>query len=309
MAQENKQGQVTEENLVDSVVGIENSVDSVFTPGFGSEPEETVAPVEQSVETSSEQTPEVGYETTSDNGEVRYQYWQSEADKAKNENEQLKKTVEILQQTIQNPTTNQPEEASSEPEIEPFRDAPQKPVKPAGFNRAEAIDDPNSASAQYLDTMDNYRDEMDSYNADKLDYEANLLQIERDALAEEQKRQTEAFDAEKRNQEQVNTISQQIKSQYNANDEEVNDFIKKMSDPESLNIENLWRLYQMDKGKVPEQPVAQPSPQFNQVQRAQSVPAPMGVQSSANMQQTGKSASDLIMDDLISDYESKNPWK
>jgi len=35
----------------------------------------------------------------------------------------------------------------------------------------------------------------------------------------------------------------------------------------------------------------------------------MGVQSSANMQQTGKSASDLIMDDLISDYESKNPWK
>lgn len=302
MAQENQQGQVTEENLVDSVVGIENSVDDIFTPGFG----QTEEPVqEEAVET----TPEVNYETPQDNEEVRYQYWQSEADKAKNENEQLKKTVEILQQTIQKPAESQPEEISSEPEIEPFRDAPQKPNKPAGFNRAEAIDDPNSASAQYLDAMDSYRDEMDIYNADKLEYESNLINIEREALIEEQKRQKDAFEAEQRNQEQVNNITQQLRSQYNANDDEVNDFIQKMSDPESLNIDNLWRLYQMDKGKVPEQPVAQPSPQFNQVQRAQSVPAPMGVQSSANMQQTGKSASDLIMDDLISDYESKNPWK
>jgi len=302
MAQENQQGQVTEENLVDSVVGMENSVDDIFTPGFG----QTEEPVqEEAVET----TPEVNYETPQDNEEVRYQYWQSEADKAKNENEQLKKTVEILQQTIQKPAESQPEEISSEPEIEPFRDAPQRPNKPAGFNRAEAIDDPNSASAQYLDAIDSYRDEMDIYNADKLEYESNLINIEREALIEEQKRQKEAFEAEQRNQEQVSNISQQLKSQYNANDDEVNDFIQKMSDPESLNIENLWRLYQMDKGKVPEQPVAQPSPQFNQVQRAQSVPAPMGVQSSANMQQTGKSASDLIMDDLISDYESKNPWK
>jgi len=302
MAQENQQGQVTEENLVDSVVGMENSVDDIFTPGFG----QTEEPVqEEAVET----TPEVNYETPQDNEEVRYQYWQSEADKAKNENEQLKKTVEILQQTIQKPAESQPEEISSEPEIEPFRDAPQRPNKPAGFNRAEAIDDPNSASAQYLDAMDSYRDEMDIYNADKLEYESNLINIEREALIEEQKRQKEAFEAEQRNQEQVSNISQQLKSQYNANDDEVNDFIQKMSDPESLNIDNLWRLYQMDKGKVPEQPVAQPSPQFNQVQRAQSVPAPMGVQSSANMQQTGKSASDLIMDDLISDYESKNPWK
>jgi len=302
MAQENQQGQVTEENLVDSVVGMENSVDDIFTPGFG----QTEEPVqEEAVET----TPEVNYETPQDNEEVRYQYWQSEADKAKNENEQLKKTVEILQQTIQKPAGSQPEEISSEPEIEPFRDAPQRPNKPAGFNRAEAIDDPNSASAQYLDAIDSYRDEMDIYNADKLEYESNLINIEREALIEEQKRQKDAFEAEQRNQEQVSNISQQLKSQYNANDDEVNDFIQKMSDPESLNIENLWRLYQMDKGKVPEQPVAQPSPQFNQVQRAQSVPAPMGVQSSANMQQTGKSASDLIMDDLISDYESKNPWK
>jgi hypothetical protein len=302
MAQENQQGQVTEENLVDSVVGMENSVDDIFTPGFG----QTEEPVqEEAVET----TPEVNYETPQDNEEVRYQYWQSEADKAKNENEQLKKTVEILQQTIQKPAESQPEEISSEPEIEPFRDAPQKPSKPAGFNRAEAIDDPNSASAQYLDAMDSYRDEMDIYNADKLEYESNLINIEREALIEEQKRQKDAFEAEQRNQEQVSNITQQLRSQYNANDDEVNDFIQKMSDPESLNIDNLWRLYQMDKGKVPEQPVAQPSPQFNQVQRAQSVPAPMGVQSSANMQQTGKSASDLIMDELISDYESKNPWK
>jgi len=81
-----------------------------------------------------------------------------------------------------------------------------------------------------------------------------------------------------------------------------------MSSPESLSVENLWKLHQMNKGQVPEQPIAQPSPQFNQVQRAQSVPQPMGVQTSANMAQTSKSAEDIIMDDLISDYKSQNPW-
>jgi hypothetical protein len=34
----------------------------------------------------------------------------------------------------------------------------------------------------------------------------------------------------------------------------------------------------------------------------------MGVQSGANMAQNSKGAEDIIMDDLIADYKSKNPW-
>ena len=304
MAQENQQGQVTED-LADSLFTVD-TVDSVFEPGIANnEPEPAPEP---QAEGSAVIDDQVTYAKPQDNEEVRYQYWQSEADKSKNENEQLKQTVGILQDTIAKSSANvQPEEPSA-PEPEPFRSAPEKPSRPVGFNRAEAIDDPNSASAQYLDSMDSYRDSMDTYNADKLDYEANLLKQEREAVAEQQRQQQEAYQAEQRNREQMDTIAGELRNKYNANDTEITEFIQKMSDPESLNIDNLWRLHQMDKGQVPVQQNATPSPEFNQVQRAQSVPAPMGVQSAANPQQTGKSDSDIIMDGLIRDYENKNPW-
>ena len=304
MAQENQQGQVTE-NLEDSLFTVD-TVDSVFEPGISNNlPEQAPEPQAEGSPVVDDQ---VTYAKPEDNEEVRYQYWQSEADKAKNENDQLKQTVGILQDTIAKGSANVQPEEPSVPEPEPFRSAPEKPVRPTGFNRAEAIDDPNSASAQYLDAMDSYRDSMDTYNADKLEYESDLLRQEREAVAEQQKQQQEAYQAEQRNKEQMDTIAGELRNKYNANDTEINEFIQKMSDPESLNVDNLWRLYQMDKGQVPQQQPAEPSPEFNQVQRAQSVPAPMGVQSAANPQQTGKNASDIIMDDLIRDYESKNPW-
>tara|TARA_R100000458_G_scaffold25448_1_gene22921 strand:- start:381 stop:1307 length:927 start_codon:yes stop_codon:yes gene_type:complete len=306
MSQENQQGQVTD--LEDSLF-TEEVIDEVFNPVGGNEPEPTPSAPAPVAEGSAVPQGEVRLADPTNNDEVRYQYWQSEADKAKNENEQLKQTVAILQDTIK----GSPTEVQSQPEIEdtepePFRDSPEKPTRPVNFNRAEAYDDPNSASAQYLDQMDQYRDSMDEWNRDRVEYEADLLRQERESLQEAQRRQQEAYEAEQRNAEQVNQISQQLKSEYGANDAEIADFVEKMSSPESLNVNNLWRLYQMDKGQVPAQQPAQPSPQFNQVQRAQSVPQPMGVQSSANMAQNTKSAEDIIMDDLITDYKSKNPW-
>ena len=188
MSQENQQGQVTE-NLEDSLFAVDN-VDSIFEPGLA-KPES--------------------------NEEVRSSYWQSEADKAKNENDQLKQTVGILQDTIARvPANVQPEEIS-EPEPEPFRSPPEKPIKPAGFNRADSIDDPNSASSQYLDSMDSYRDTMDTYNAERVQYEGNLLKQEREAVAEQQRQQQDAFQAEQRNKEQVDSISSELRNKFNAN--------------------------------------------------------------------------------------------
>tara|TARA_R110002074_G_scaffold221702_1_gene392407 strand:- start:1050 stop:1970 length:921 start_codon:yes stop_codon:yes gene_type:complete len=304
MSQENQQGQVTE-NLEDSLFAVDN-VDSIFEPGLAENAPEQIP--EPQAEGSAVVDDQIRYAKPESNEEVRSSYWQSEADKAKNENDQLKQTVGILQDTIARvPANVQPEEIS-EPEPEPFRSPPEKPIKPAGFNRADSIDDPNSASSQYLDSMDSYRDTMDTYNAERVQYEGNLLKQEREAVAEQQRQQQDAFQAEQRNKEQVDSISSELRNKFNANDSQIKEFIETMSNPESLNVDNLWRLYQMDKGQVPAQQATQPSPEFNQVQRAQSVPAPMGVQTAANMQQNGKSPSDSIMDDLIRDYESKNPW-
>lgn len=308
MSQENQQGQVTD--LEDSLFTEESVIDDVFNPAPATETDvpEAPAPI---AEGSAIEDGQVQYSNSvpQDNEQVRYQYWQSEADKAKNENEQLKQTVDILQNTIKNVQPQAEVQAEeSVPEPEPFRDSPEKPQRPVGFNRAEAIDDPSSASAQYLDQMDQYRDDMDSWNRDRVEYESNLLKQERESLQEEQRRQQEAYEAEQRNQQQMQAISQQLKQQHGAQDDEIADFVEKMSSPESLSVDNLWKLYKMNQGQVPVQQPVQPSPQFNQIQRAQSVPQPMGVQSSANTAQTAKSPEDIIMDDLVADYKNKNPW-
>jgi len=306
MSQENQQGQVTD--LEDSLFNTEQGViEEAFNPVADNVPE-APAPI---AEGSAVVDNQIRYAEPQNNEEVRFQYWQSEADKANNENDRLKQTVEILQDTLKNPNTQsgvQPEVEASEPEPEPFRDAPEKPTRPTSFNRAEAIDDPNSPSAQYMDQMDRYSDEKDTWNSERVTHEADLLRQERESIQDEQRRQKEAYAQQQRQGEEMNAISQQIKQQYGANDSEIADFVEKMSSPESLNVDNLWRLYQMDKGQVPAQPVTQPSPTFNQIQRAQSVPQPMGVQSAANPAQHTKKAEDIIMDDLISDYRSKNPW-
>ena len=304
MSQENQQGQVTD--LEDSLFTEESVIDEAFNPVTDNVPEPPALVAEGSAIVDEQ----VKYAEPQNNEEVRYQYWQSEADKVKNENDRLKQTVEILQDTLKNPNLSQAEVQSEElePEPEPFRDSPEKPQRPAGFNRAEAIDDPNSASAQYLDSIDQYRDSMDTWNSERVEHEANLLRQERESMMESQRKQQEAYEAEQSNAEQMSTISNQLKQNYNANDDEIQDFVQKMSSPESLSVENLWKLYKMEQGQVPAQQVSQPSPTFNQVQRAQSVPQPMGVQSSANMAQNSKSAEDIIMDDLITDFKSKNPW-
>jgi hypothetical protein len=305
MSQENQQGQVTD--LEDSLFTEQSAIDDAFNPVADNVPE-APAPI---AEGSAVVDNQINYATPQNNEEVRFQYWQSEADKAKNENERLKQTVEILQDTLKSPNAQtgvQPEVQASEPELESFRNAPEKPARPMNFNRAEAIDDPNSPSAQYMDQMDHYSDEKDTWNSERVEYEADLLRQERESIQDEQRRQQEAYAQQQRQGEELNAISQQIKQQYGANDAQIADFVEKMSSPESLNVNNLWRLYQMDNGQVPAQPASQPSPTFNQIQRAQSVPAPMGVQSAANPAQHAKKAEDIIMDDLISDYRSKNPW-
>ena len=53
---------------------------------------------------------------------------------------------------------------------------------------------------------------------------------------------------------------------------------------------------------------AQPSAAFQQTQRAQAVPSPMGVQPTANNAAQNVDPADSIMDNMISDFKSKNPW-
>jgi len=251
-----------------------------------------------------------------DNEQVRYQYWQSQADRRGNEAEELKKTNEMLQNQVNtlierggNPQAQQ--EAPPEEQFE-FPAPPDKPQKPSRFNREEAYSDPDSESARYLDTADQWRDDMDEYNRLRGEYDREIMANERQAMVDEQNRVKEAQQQQARQREQVGGIKQHLNKTYGANDETINDFLKTMSSPESLTVDNLWKLYALEKGAssnpaAPAPAQQQPSAAFEQTQRAQQIPSPMGVVSGVN-RQTDKTANDRIMDELIGDFNKQNPW-
>lgn len=244
-----------------------------------------------------------------DNEQVRYQYWQSEADKRNNEIEQMKQTNQMLQgqvnTLIERTAPSEQGKTAEEEESFEFPPPPEKPQKPARYSRSEGYEDPSSESGIYLDSVDDWRDNMDEYSRLRGEYDREMVTYERQQISEERNREKEAMQQYARQQEQVDGIRQSLRDQYNADDASINDFIEVMSSPDSLTVDNLWKLYSLDKGTGTNAP--KPSPAFQQTRRAQQVPSPMGVVSGVN-RQTDKTAEDRIMDELIGDFDKQNPW-
>ena len=283
---------------VDPLEGSSNENVSVQDAFFGEK--EEAAP--QEGQPAQQETQPTEPESVS-NDTKRFEYWQSQADKVRNENEALKQQVQQMhQQPIQQP--QQP----AQPAQEEFPPAPDRPRKPSGFNRSEAYSDPDSSSAKYLDEVEDWRSEMDEYSALRQEYNNALVQ-ERVQSFENQKRQEDI----KRQQyqarvSQLNEVNDYVQGHYGLEANEAQEFIKEMSDPKSLSMDNLVQLWRMKKGTdaVPGN-ATEPSSAFQQTQRAQQVPSPMGVMPSQSGNST-KSDSDSIMDGLINDFKNKNPW-
>ena len=245
--------------------------------------------------------------TQAKNDERRFQYWQSEADRAKNENEQLKTQMQQMaaaqQQAQLAPVQQQPEQP------EEFPPPPGKPTPPAGFNRAEALEDPNSVSASYLNELDEWRDNIVEYNALKSEYQTALVQEKIDNQEKQRVAEIQRAQAYQQQQAKLTNVYNRVQGEYGLSAEEANEFVNTMSKPESLTMDNLVQLYRMQKGsgqQVAQQPQG-PSPTFNQQARAQEVPSPMGVLPAQQTEST-QSAEDTIMDSMISGYKKNNPW-
>jgi hypothetical protein len=149
---------------------------------------------------------------------------------------------------------------------------------------------------------------MDEYKNLQFEYQMAMMQDEREKLRNDRQADIQRRDAEAKQAEQMNGIRSQIMDQYKVDAQVADDFVRVMSDPSSISLDNLWKLYASDKGySSPQAPANKPSGEFQQVKRAQQVPASMGVMPS----QTGQnedSIEDKIIDSMISDYNKQNPW-
>tara|TARA_R110002020_G_scaffold128392_3_gene287758 strand:+ start:8651 stop:9574 length:924 start_codon:yes stop_codon:yes gene_type:complete len=273
---------------------------------FFGEPQEQAAPEQGQPAEQGIPAPEEAPQPSND--EKRYEYWQSRADKLQNQVQQMQQMQaqgppQQAQQPMQPPTQAPPQEQ--------FPPPPERPKKPSGFNRAEAYSDPDSKSSDYLDSLDDWRGEMDEYNALKREYDNVLLQDKIQGIESAQRQresQKRAYDARMR---QIGEVNDYVQGHYGLSNEEAKDFIQEMSNPNSLSMENLVQLYRLKKGTdaVPGQSTEAPGPSdaFRQVQHAQQVPTPMGVQPSTSGE-TNRSDADNIMDNIIDDYKNNNPW-
>ena len=280
----------------------DNDGSQTISDVFNTEINSEEAP-EDSGQPSFKETQEVG------NDEKRYQYWQSEADKYKNELEKYKGMEQQINQMMA-AQQQAPAQQAAPPEAPPeeFPPPPIRPDRPRDYNREDAFTDPSSNSARYQDELEQWRDDMDEYNQYKSDYQSAVVQERLDMYEQNRVEEIQRNEAAQKQAEQRQGIYNEITSKHGMNDSEANDFIAKMSDPSSINIDNLVQLYRMQQGAARTQGTPPASQDFRQTQNAQQVPSPMGVMPSGQSNQDSRSAEDKIMDSMIGNFNSKNPW-
>jgi len=265
-------------------------------------PEQVAAATRQAEETPTTPTPDAQQEYQAKNDEKRFEYWQSQAAQLQNQLQNQKQANQELSQHLnqsQAPRYTsagpqggvQQQQPVQQPQEEGFPPPPDRPAKPRGFSREAAYTDATSDSAAYLDAVDEWRDDMDEYNSLKSEYDQakmeEYVQHQESQRRQAMMRQKQASEQ----QRQIGEIDKYVQGQYGFTAEESREFITQYSDPKSVTMENLVQLYRMNKGQAtqappvannaPITPVTQPtpSPTFQQQQRAQQVPSPMGVQS------------------------------
>ena len=183
-------------------------------------------------------------------------------------------------------------------------------MRPAHYSREEAYSDPSSDSAKYMDAVEQWRDDISEYQGLRNQFESSLVSEKIDKMEAERVQNAQRFQARQQEKQQKDEVYKYVTGHHGLSREQAVDFINTMSKPESVNIDNLVSLYRLNNGGAPQQNTpAQPSQDFQQMQNAQQVPSPMGVLPSGQSGADSRNVEDKIMDTMIGNFNSKNPWK
>lgn len=300
--EEKKVDNVEEQQVEDQAASNPTSQEDIFAEVFGQANEEQfVATVEPQPEIVEESQPSEVQDTSDPkNDSDSYQYWQSQSDKKQVEIDTLKGQMSEMMTRI-----NVSDNTSASAKEETVNlEKPVKPRKPGDYDHSEALADPDSDSGKYLVKQEQYLDNLTNYMTN--------VEERREQKALEQQRDAEKF---QRNQKVISDL--QTKHGYDV--ESANDFVEKMSSPDSLSLDNLVKLHKMSMGNAPQQVtsptnIEQVTPEAQQKQALMqsrqeklSIPKPIGVQPGASVQ-SSKSVEDLMMDSMVGNYKKKNPF-
>jgi len=287
MNTENTQAQVDEKE-VEGMTEPTAGEDDIFNTIFG--PEANQAPEAENVVEDKPSDIQPTSDPKSDDSQ--FQYWQSQADKRSAEVDLLKSQVtELMSKQFQ------PTEAAPVIE-ETVLEKPVKPTKPSAFDHSEALTDPDSASAKYLEQQQSYLEDMSDYVSNSNDNYMNQMEQQK------QKEQIANRDVK---------VMRDLQIKYNYTPEQAQDFLVKMSAPDSLSLDNLVQLHQLKQPNAAQE-ITQVTPEAQRKvetmqsrQEKLSIPKPIGVQPGASDQSSvNTKVEDSMIDSMIKDFNKQN---
>jgi len=253
------------------------------------------------------------------NDDKRFEYWQSQASKLQNQVTEMQSKMPLIEHLERNPQLVQqqaPQAPVQQQQEEEFPPPPDKPMRPRAFSREAAYTDSASESAAYLDEMEDWRDSMDEYNGLKSEYESAKVQEYLQKQESMRQQQVQQMRQQQHQQKQVTEVSEYVQANYGMDANQASQFIKDYSDPNSISMDNLVQLWRFQHGQTA--PVQQqqspsvippePSPAFQQTQRAQQVPPTMGVVSGQGNSTDPTPAGQKFMEALIGTHNDNKAF-
>ena len=255
-------------------------------------------PVENTTGVDQPITQEATQETSSKDDSTRFEYWQSQADKAKGELGQIRQELDyyknslapveqmirnnpqVLDQLEQTPSNGQPQAYPNGLQETSLKE-PSAPERPHSYNEVDAYNDPESESYKYRLAKEQYRDEYLGYLQQK------------DQVREQEMQQ--AYQKQMQ-QQQAQMIQRQAMSHavnnFGWDQTKAAEFVAWSQNPQNLTMDNLAKLFEL---RTNTDPVVQQRTQEmqNQAERL-AVPKTAAVQ-------TGKAEQPRTDEQLFSD--------
>ena len=196
------------------------------------------------------QTTENGVDPKEDTN--RYEYWQSQADKAKSELSGLREELDYYRNSLapveqiirQNPevldsleaklSNGQPAGQTQMGVQQTSLKEPIEPERPVNYNEVDAYNDPESKSFQYRVAKENYRDEYLGY----------LKNVDAQRQAEMNAAYQQQMEAQQHEAIRQQAYSHAINN-YGWDNKKASEFIEWSSAPENLSMDNLAKLFEL----------------------------------------------------------------
>ena len=178
-------------------------------------------------------------ETSPRDDSTRFEYWQSQADKAKGELNALRQELEYYRSNT-NPaeqssvSNGQPQAYPQQGLQEPSLKEPTAPERPHSYNEVDAYNDPQSESFKYRVAKESYRDKYMDFLTKKDQVREQEMQAHYQAQMQQQ---------------QTQMVQQQAMSHavnnFGWEQSKAMEFVRWSQNPENLTLDNLAKLFEL----------------------------------------------------------------